>query len=140
MEVYNLMIYPLTGKVGGLTIPGDVVLKNSNEPISNKAFTNVAKVDNLVVGGDAHVSGTFGGVHLNDFYKDRISLDKEQEIEGDLWLGNSAIENLELAGLVNGVDLEEFAKNVMSKTKDQEVFAEKVFTGKSLFCVILTKI
>ncbi|KAG8171251.1 hypothetical protein JTE90_003459, partial [Oedothorax gibbosus] len=120
------------GLVNGLNIPGDVVLRGSTDPVANKVFVGVAKVDNLVVGGDATVSGTFGGVDLEKLNAERISLDQDQELEGDLWLGNSVVENLELAGLVNGVDLEDFARNVMSKTRDQEISGEKVFTGTTV--------
>lgn len=62
----------------------------------------------------------------------RISLDQDQELEGDLWLGNSVVENLDIAGLVNGVDLEDFVRNIMSKTRDQEIMADKIFTGTTV--------
>ncbi|GIX91800.1 hypothetical protein CDAR_5232 [Caerostris darwini] len=122
----NLIVH---GTVGGLRIPEDIVLKNSKTPISNKIFTKKVTVENLMVNGDAEVSGLFGGVNLTEFYHNRVTLSGEDVLEADVWIGNSTVETVEVSGLVNGVDIVEFANNVMSKTKEQEVFAEKIFTG-----------
>ncbi|GFU45072.1 uncharacterized protein NPIL_25371 [Nephila pilipes] len=123
----NLVVH---GTVGGLKIPEDIVLKNSKTPISNKVFSNKVTVDNLIVNGNARVSGSFGGINLEKFNNDRVSLSKVEEIQGDVWIGNSSVGTLELSGLMNGINITEFASNVMSKTKDQEVLAEKIFKGE----------
>lgn len=123
----NLMVH---GTVGGLKIPEDIVLKNSVTPISNKIFANKVAVDNLIVNGNAAISGQFGGIDLQEFYNDRVTLSGEQDIHGDVWLGNCSAETIELSGSINGINIVEFASNVMSKTKDQEVLAEKTFRGE----------
>ncbi|GFY54767.1 uncharacterized protein TNIN_217771 [Trichonephila inaurata madagascariensis] len=123
----NLMVH---GTIGGLKIPEDIVLKNSAMPIANKIFANKVATDNLIVNGNAVISGSFGGIDLEAFYNDRVSLSSEQDIHGDVWIGNSTAGTIELSGLINGIDITDFASNVMSKTKDQVVWAEKIFRGE----------
>ncbi|GFR31751.1 uncharacterized protein TNCT_78751 [Trichonephila clavata] len=125
--VENLMVH---GTIGGLKIPEDIVLKNSSIPIANKIFANKVITDNLIVNGNGVISGSFGGIDLEKFYNDRVSLFSEQDIHGDVWIGNSTAGTIELSGLINGIDIIEFASNVMSKTKDQVVWAEKIFRGE----------
>ncbi|XP_054710420.1 uncharacterized protein LOC129220104 [Uloborus diversus] len=122
------------GTVNGLKIPEDVVLRNSrhSQIIENKVFQKYVKVDNLIVDGDMEVSGTFGNIDLRQFYRDRITLSGDQEIDGDISLGNSKASKVWISGLVNGINFLEFSNNVMSKTKDQVVTAQKIFSGRTM--------
>ncbi|XP_035225568.1 uncharacterized protein LOC118198080 isoform X2 [Stegodyphus dumicola] len=122
----------VAGTINGLSIPEDVVLMNSFQPISNKHFLGTVTVDNLIIQGDAEVSGLFGGINLTQFYNERLTLSGDQEIEGDISIINSTVENLEISGLINGINIQEFARNVMSKTKDQIITASKEFSGQTI--------
>lgn len=124
--------------VGDLTIRGtingikleDVLFRNSDQPISNKQFSNRVTVDNLIIDGDINVR-SFAGVDLTQFYDDRVTLSGDQDINGDLFLGNTVASKVSISGVVNGMDIAEFARNVMLKSKpNQIVTAVKEFSGK----------
>ncbi|KAF8787177.1 hypothetical protein HNY73_008801 [Argiope bruennichi] len=113
-----------------LQIEDDPVDVEFSDDVIVEAIRNHVTVDNLIVRNNADISGTFGGIDLVEFYNNRVTLSGEDVIEGDVWLGNTTIQTVELSGLVNEIDIEKFASNVMSKTKPQEILAEKIFTGE----------
>lgn len=120
----------IQGTINGLRIPEDVVLRNSTQRISNKHFGNRVTVDNLVVDGDINVVN-FAGINLTQFYNDRITLSGDQDIPGDIWLGNATANKISITGLVNELDIRDFASNVMLKSKPHQVVtAAKEFSGK----------
>lgn len=137
--VDNVIVKDLTvhGTMNGLRIPEDVVLRNSNQAISNKHFANRVVVDNLIVDGSITVD-RFSGLNLTQFYNDRITLSGEQEIQGDIWLGNTSASKISVSGLVNGVNIRDFAENILLKSKPHQIVtAPKEFSGNNFFFVDL---
>lgn len=117
------------GTINDLRIPDDVVLRNSSKKISNKHFADTVAMDNLIIDGNINVK-SFDGIDLSRFLLNRVTLSTDQEIPGDIWLGNSTADKVHISGLVNGMDIKDFGKNVMSKTKNQTITAIKEFSGK----------
>lgn len=119
------------GTVNGLKISKDVVLRNTDSPISNKHFAEHVVVDSLIVDGDIQVVN-FAGIDLAKFYHDRITLSGDQDIFGDMQLaGPVSASRVSVTGLVNGMNIGDFVKNVMLKNKPHQVVtAAKEFSSK----------